>query len=429
MNKRLGLVARLVAVASLCIVASFSSAHGLFSWAVLFPLIVTACLRTKRGWLVAVGWLLLATGVWAIYLNGLDLSQTGGLKSFVARPWATGKFALELVGNPFVGAVPDQIRAVVARILGTVILFLNLFSLYQLVRKIGWSATAPLFSFSLIGLLPWISLSLGRLKWEHHLSSGSKYDTAVIPIALSALLQLCVLCHRPNQCESGLTKDAVPSDRKTQRKVSVLLPFAAIFLFTAYLWNFPDSMAEIPSGAEMERVADQFSFFSECLDEHIDGNLNPSPESKVFNIVLTGLLNRVGMRLLAAGGYRSLIEHPVFIDCAATVSGSITQLKQSLSDPDRFPIVEVSGSCRVPSGGRFSPFVFVTNSDGSKIIGAQYLPALQTPKSGEGLPWMVTVPLSLCRAQAQKIELSTWVYDKNKKAFCSISRGELALSN
>jgi hypothetical protein len=118
MNERVGLATRLVVVVSLCIVASFSSAHGLFSWAVLFPLLLAVSVRTRFGWLIVLGWLLLAIGVWAIYLHGLDLPGNGGLKSFLARPWSTVRFGLELVGNPFVGAAPSQTRAVLTRIVG-----------------------------------------------------------------------------------------------------------------------------------------------------------------------------------------------------------------------------------------------------------------------------------------------------------------------
>jgi hypothetical protein len=262
-----------------------------------------------------------------------------------------------------------------------------------------------------------------------YLSSGVKYDTAVIPIALSVLLELCVLANRWNEAGSGLRQKMITDDRKTRKTANTLLLFASVFLFTGYLWSFPDSIADVPSEAEVERVAEQFSIFSDCLDERINGNLDPSPESKVFDIQLTGLLDRVGMRLLAAGGYRSLIENPVFDESATTVTGSVTELKRSVSDPDRIPIIDVSGVYRALSEDRFSPFVFITNSVDSKVIGAQYLSALQKPKSGHNLPWQVTVPVSLCRVQAQRIALRSWVYDKNKKTFFLIGRGELAVSN
>jgi hypothetical protein len=210
--------------------------------------------------------------------------------------------------------------------------------------------------------------------------------------------------------------------------VSILLPFACSFLFAGYLWSFPDSLADVPSGADEERVADQFSFFSECLDERINGSLDPSPESKVFDIHLAGLLNRPGMRILAAGGYRPLLENPVFVETSDAVTGKIDQMKSTQSYPDRFSIVDVSGFCRVLASDRFSPFVFITNLDGSKIIGAKYLPALHKPKIHEDLTWVVTVPLSLCAVQGENIALRSWVYDKSKKTFCLIGRGELPVS-
>jgi hypothetical protein len=172
--------------------------------------------------------------------------------------------------------------------------------------------------------------------------------------------------------------------------------------------------------SERRKVADEFNLFSDCLHEKIDGSLDQTPESKTFGISLKGLNSKSGMRQLAAGGYRRLVQNPVFAASPSDVIGNIDAPDQSADASDDSETVDLSGSCQIRSKDQFSPFVFATVPGSSKIIGAEYVPALKRPHLDEEIGWDMSVSRSLCSTEREGIRLDAWTYDRTKKTFCLV---------
>jgi len=430
MTDKLSLSTRIVSAVVLCLIASFSSAQGLLSWIALLPSILAASNRRKLGWLILGGWLLAATLVWIIYLKGLDLSHSGGLRVFLAKPFAVLQFAFVLIANPFIGDVPLQTRTILACIVGPGILSLMCFGLVGLVRRLGWTAAAPLLSLTLIGLIPWGVLSTGRLDEGAWIYISSRYTTPGISATIATVLALCILqAGVASGTSSETARKSKPSFKLwAPRTTNYLFVCFCVVLFAGYLWNLPISVKRAASESERRKIADEFNLFSDCLHERISGDLDPTLESRQFGIKLTGLNNKGGMRQLAAGGYRLLLEDPVFASSPNDVAGKIDDPDQSPDASDDSKTVDLSGSCKIRSNDRFSPFVFATVPGSSKIIGAQYLPALKRPHIDEEISWELSVSRSLCSVQDQDISLDTWVYDRTKKAFCLVGSKTLPAS-
>ena len=412
---------RFIGAAALSFIASFSSAHGLFSWIALIPLILTFPGRTNRIRYVII-WSILAATTWVIYLRGLDLSKAGGLGVLLFHPVKVVRFGLLLIGNPFVGAVSGNIKIVLAPLLGLVILIFAVAGPVLLTRRAGWQSAAPFFTLLLIGLIPWAAVSLGRLADENAtIALGSKYVTLVLPIVLTAILAFYGLQAEDKHAGSRQGGDRTDSGSSFPRIARRLLDALCALLFIGYLWNFPRSIELAASESQRRKIADQFNMFSECLDQRIDGSLSPTPESQLFGVNLWGLNDKGGMRELAQGGYRPLIRDPVFLEDSQNVEGTIAEVKQSPTRAAGVFALEVSGVCMLHSMDAIAPFIFITNSGESKIIGASHIDHLNRSATKEFL-WNVAVPKSLCRNADHKIDLSGWVYDRVKGAFCLVGR-------
>jgi hypothetical protein len=430
MTEKFSLSTRIVSAAALCLIASFSSAQGLFSWIALLPSILAACSRRKFGWLIVGGWVLTAILVWIIYLKGLDLSHSGGLRVLLAQPFPVLRFALVLLANPFIGDVPLQTRFIVACIVGPMILSLMGFALVGLARKMGWAAAAPLLSLVLIGLIPVAALSTGRLNDGTWIFQSSRYTSAGIPATVATVLALCVL-------QAGASGTSAKAERNSKfsfkpwgpRTTKYIFFSLCILLSLGWLWNLPNSIRQAVSESERRKIADEFNLFSDCLHERIDGSLNPTPESQHFGISLSGLNDKGGMRQLSDGGYRRLVENPVFVSSPGDLVGKIDDPDQLADASHDSQTVDLSGFCKIRSKDQFSPFVLATVPGSSKITGATYVPALKRPHLDEEIRWKLSVSRSLCDADNQGISLDAWVYDRTKKTFCLIGRTTLPASN
>ena len=426
MNGRLSLSTRMVSAAVLCSIASFSSAQGLFSWIALLPVILAVCTRRRSGWLAVVGWLSITTIVWIIYLNGLDLSQSGGLRVLLAQPLPVLRLGLVLLANPFIGDVPLQSRFVVAYIVGSVIVLSTIVVFLTLVRKLGWRGASPLLSLSLIGLLPWAALSTGRLRDVAWIFDVSRYTTPVIPITIALILGFWVLQdNNPLAASDGQRNATVSSRLLAPATAKWLFIFVSVLFFLGYLWNLPYSIHRAAAESERRQIADRFNTFSEYLHEKIEGNLDPTPESESFGIRLLGLNSKSGMRQLAVGGYRSLVQNALFLEDPADAVGQIDDANQSGGTSAPAAGVSLSGSCKIFSKDRFEPFVLATNRNDSRIIGAEYVPALRRPRLSQKVPWKLVVSRSLCTTQGESITLDTWVYDRTKNTFYLIGQKTL----
>jgi hypothetical protein len=304
------------------------------------------------------------------------------------------------------------------------------FALLSLVRRLGWKAAAPLLSLALIGLMPVAALSTGRVHDGTWVYESSRYTTAGIPATIATVLALCLL-----QADASTTSSKAERNSNLSFKVlasqrtKYIFVSLCVLLLLGYLWNLPGSIHEAVTESERRKVADEFNLFSDCLHEKIDGSLSQTPESKHFGIELIGLNDKGGMRLLADGGYRRLVQNPVFAAIPSDVVGKTDDPDQSVDASHASETVHLSGSCKIRSKDQFSPFVFATVPGSSKIIGAEYLPALKRPHIDEEIAWKLSVPRSLCSAGDQGISLDAWVYDRTKKTFCSIGRRTFPASN
>ena len=181
---------RFAAAAGLCVLASFSSAHGLLSWGAALPvLLLSDSFRWRRIW--AVSWCLLAIATGWIYSLGFVRRAEWGLPDIffcLRHPMAGFRFVMCLIGAPLAqGFAGGTTRlAFWIGLLLTVALCLALWF-----RRHSKEQVLPVACMAIYGFLICIAIAIGRGAWGDWLAaSQSRYMCAGVLVDVAAFLLL-----------------------------------------------------------------------------------------------------------------------------------------------------------------------------------------------------------------------------------------------
>jgi hypothetical protein len=178
---------RLLLAGLACLVASFSSAHGLFSWVALVPVVVALPGSVRQRAMRALLWAAVFFVVAAIYLSGYEKPvHHPSLTTFLSSPNLAVSYFLTLLGN-VVGP-----PAISARISGLVLLInFMAFSVYwvlHLKRSIALSM-APWLAIGWFTVCFSAITTIGRSGFGVEQAASSRYISVSV-LLLVALIQL-----------------------------------------------------------------------------------------------------------------------------------------------------------------------------------------------------------------------------------------------
>lgn len=384
-----------------CFVASFSSAHGLFSWLALLPCILLLQTGPRKAIKISLWGFLFAASI-ALYAYRYEfflVPEASSQFDFLYHPLRSAGFFIVLLGAPF---TPNDASSFVpvALLIGGLILFALLTTLV-LLRADGWKhLTAPWFSVALFGLFFAATVTAGRSVLGLMYAHQPRYITGTVLVSV-AVIQLgrlaCV--HKGSQ--------------------------AYVFLLGA-LWSLVliGSIGSLAVASHLKQERSHAKLFLEIL-HYIDPAVDGSPKSPVYPLYPAAGI-RPWADLLNESGFLHLASDAVFVDraCAdcgffesADSSADLLHVRRSKNE------ITVSGWASLP-GGRGLPKIVLISYDNQKTfitgagVGSIHRPdiaALRKDPRYLHAGWSVTFPVSFLPA-GDGI-LKAWVYDATENKF------------
>jgi hypothetical protein len=204
-----------LAIAALCLIATFSFACGMVTWIIMTPWIWRS---GKNRALFRGIWLVLIAVTVILYFRGMDVSTDLG-PDWLRDPFATMKFYLVFLGN----AVAESMGIPIVATYGAFIFLLSFVLVIYIIRKERRAQNFPRLS-------PWLSIlaygavvaaqaTKGRLRLGINAALFPRYVTFA-NILLIALIHIIAI----------LVEEVNPQRRQLQRE--------AIWLMVAFLINF-----------------------------------------------------------------------------------------------------------------------------------------------------------------------------------------------
>ncbi|PZV18018.1 MAG: hypothetical protein DCF22_02535 [Leptolyngbya sp.] len=216
----LALWVRLTVAALACIVATFSSAHGLLVWIAVIPSLIICCKDYRQLRKVGLIWIFLF--ITACYLYLIDYHKPSGhpsLLSFLEKPFLSLEYFLTLLGSPLVRRSNFSAEVGLAILLNFI--FFVIFYFKQAGSRFSKDA-APWISLGCFTILFALMTTVGRSGFGVEQASASRYVTVAILLVI-ALVQLwrLALTKTKNGVENWL-------DSPTQSSSGLKLRFASI---------------------------------------------------------------------------------------------------------------------------------------------------------------------------------------------------------
>ncbi len=214
-----------------CIVASFSSLHGMLAWIVILPCLFTV-LETRRAKVIAAGCtgLLAAASVAAYSFAFTPGSKVADPSFWYKHPLDVVKFFLAVLGLPLI-IRNVSVAEHVAGLVGAAVLALFLSGAYFTFRRASWRSAAPWISIGLFGLGFAGMVSIGRTSWGlSGAVAANRYTICTILVTIAsvqlwrqaltdqpgrrrAFLALALLLSTASLAASVTTNSTSPRDR------------------------------------------------------------------------------------------------------------------------------------------------------------------------------------------------------------------------
>jgi len=187
--------------ASLCLVASFSSAHGLLTWIALTPLLVSSKNSWRNKLFILAGWYFGFLVSVVFYTIGYQKpSYHPDILFFLKNPVDFLKYFFSLAGSPF-----NVTQTPVAGILGFLAISLFLYFNYSFIRclfskdrndtsRLFQSKIAPWLSIGWFALLFMLMTSVGRAGFGVEQATASRY-TSMSNLLFISCLQIGLLIY------------------------------------------------------------------------------------------------------------------------------------------------------------------------------------------------------------------------------------------
>ena len=392
-----------------CIVASFSSLHGMLAWIVILPCLFTL-FETRRERLAAVcGTGLLAAASVAVYSFAFTPGNKVADPSFwYKHPITVAKFFLTVLGLPLMvrnGSVAERFAGIV----GAAVLGVFLAGAYWAVRRARWPMAAPWISIGLFGLGFAGMVSIGRTSWGLSGAVGAnRYTICTILVTIAAV---------------QLWRQAL-ADQPIHRRA---------FLALALLVGAASVAASVTTIPQARELAQGRRHAAECLpfvdyiapqtDGHWEGCLFPlMPIAEYVHFM------RAQAEILDSLGWLKLVKHVRFIDQPAESYGSMDSAPTpQVVGPNDW--IYCSGWAIIGSEHRLPNAVLVSAGDERQFIGEAPVGTILRPGVAASLHWdaaasgwSVWIPAKFLPPGSS--ELVAWAFDDRKQEYVRLNGGK-----
>ena len=405
---------RFILAAFFCFVASFSAAHGLFSWLALIPLVSLIFYgRRKKVKIIAV-WMVLFFISAAIYSYDFH-RQAGGIMPDMFFPLKHPKegtlFFLSLLGSQFAQGFTVS-PLVLAPLMGAALLTVFLSCVFYLIFKNSFTEAAPWLSLGLFGLSFVLLTTIGRAAWGVGSAVGmSRYTTAPVFVAVG-VIQMCRLASRVNSWWHTTFLIAVGC-------LSILILVNSLYA-VAQASQIKTQRARAKSFIEIIPYIDQ------TTDRLKNGCLFP-----LYPHGDAGAIVRKNVELLDQIGFQHIITDAKFIDNSDFHFGSFDLIATDSGGPlvkKGDSAVKASGWAALPDVGKLPDLIMISYDD-NKFFVTGAPPGTGSDRSdvvklfGSDIyakaGWVINIPAELL--PEREIVLKAWAYDADRKRFIKLS--------
>jgi hypothetical protein len=397
-------LSRLIAAWLCCVVASFSSLHGMLAWVVILPCLATI-FENQRDRVKAV----FATGLLAVVtLGGYALAFTGSdphldQSFWYKHPIVTAEYFLSVLASPltarYVAAVPGLSNAA-----GALAVSIFFSGAYFAVRAAGWRPAAPWISLGLFGLGFSAMATFGRASW------GPNGAAALNRYTIVAVFVILAGVHLWRQASSSRVT------RLVFLGMAVLVGAATVHA----------SIGSIPGAIELARTRklaevclELIDYIDSRTDNHFESCLYPLIGIKEFVSVV-----RTAQEELGSIGWRKIAEHVRFIDQPAQTYGYIDQARSAEGADIRAPgWIVSSGWAVIPGEDRLPKAVLFSTGSLRQFIYETQVGTIPRPDVAAFLHrdsatlsgWNVRIPVEFLPPGTT--ELQAWAFDDKKNEF------------
>jgi hypothetical protein len=422
--------------AACCVVASFSSAHGLLSWLALLPAIGrTANPIKRRGRLMAL-WIALFVLCASLYSIGFRRPREDWVVPWlypVHHPDVALLFFLAQLGNPLTLGLPAQLdRPRISAVVGSVLLGGFLALVWRALRTRRAALAAPWLALGASAILFTGAVTVGRSGWGFvSWALLSRYTTPTLYLPVSVIhlaYALLVSERRPSPDTSDATD---PGGHRPTIRAGMLRWAYTVVLVGSGLLIAANSIAVVETATRWSRereTAGKFIAFARYIDPAVDG-ARGSGLYAVFPVVGFKVLPWV--EIAASAGFKTLVSQAMFVEDVSREVGRVE--RREFRDTDRSipgawrdgleptTAVLVSGWAVAPEGRAAADLVLVGCQQAQRFVTAA-IPRKDRPDlalarwlADSRVGWEVSVPTALLPASG--CELAAWVYSPSTREF------------
>ncbi|MFN6514484.1 MAG: hypothetical protein RMY29_008280 [Nostoc sp. CreGUA01] len=395
-----------------CLIASFSSAHGLVSWLVILPLVYLVEGRTKQKKIRMLVWVVLFAFCVAIYFIDYEKPPRHPSILFILQqPLIAYKYFFSLIGFSLGKYI--WFPVVTGSIIFFSFLFFNILCLKNS-QSVFFKKAAPWLSLGWFAILFALMTTVGRAGFGIEQATSSRYVSVSILLVISCL-QLCrlwILCKWQND-----------------KNIHTFSGFCLGFVISILVFNSTNSIAE------GQNIFIQRNFGKSCLEviNYLDRSIRNSPNNCLKLLYPKEFRLPRLSRVLEELEFRNFPKNIAFITKTKKDRGfidGVTSIEQ-LSNLRRSDSLKIWGWAVLPEAQE-QPIIVLLSYGKSRSFFAAGLVHLHRPdvakvfnsslynKSG----WEVNVSVKSIPAGENVIK--AWVYDQKRQQFKQLN-GELKI--
>lgn len=400
---------RLSLSALFCFIASFSSAHGLFSWLAIIPAVISVEGKVKQKITRLILWIIFFIIFLGIYSINYDKpGHHPDTFFFLKEPLIAGQYFLTILGVPVGKSI--FLASVSGFILLLSFLFFNICFLKDLQSKFA-KKIAPWLSISWFTILFALLTTLGRAGFGIEQAMSSRYTTVSILLIISCLQMWCLLVCEQQQ-EFG------------KNTYQFLWLGILVTLLTAIF--IPKSVAAISQGRQikLERTVGQT-----CLEviNYLDESIAQLPDQCLRYLYPDSNRIRDLAKSLEGLDFRDFPEDIAFVNEPSTPHGhidspSITDLPVVVSKSDN---VNLAGWAILPQHSEQPKIVLISHDDKQSFFASAIVKLDRPDVAGvfdsdqySQAGWEINLPLT--SLPAGETIIKAWVYDRENKQFVQL---------
>lgn len=433
-------IQRLLISAVFCTLASFSMAHGLFSWLCIFPALLTLPAvkpRKKFGFILL--WISLFIASCVIYFANYRSNQDYHFSIFFEKPIAILTYFVMVLGSP------GAIGRLESLLLGLTFLAIFLYFVYCYFKNFNSQ-----FSYS---IEPWLAISLFALLYAFLTTVGrglptvaatnepfannligisssltSRYESVSVLFVISLINMICISVIS-NTSEAPCTIKETPFT-----KFQILSTMYALFIALIFCFTLTKYSHAIEEGNKLYTLKTNLS---SCLQLVNYTDMDFYPEATCLHgLYPSAVAVKEYARILEKLEFRDFPDNLAFITTLTNTygefetaqSGGGVSLNKSQNQQDS---IVLSGWSVFPNHSETPRIVLLSANEKRTFFSSAYV-SIERPDIAEALQsndyltsgWILHYPIKYLPIGDTAIK--AWVYNPSKKAFVKLG-GELIL--